>query len=56
MDKSYCWVEITDDGVIALNKKSVKFLEIEIGIKLLLVRNSGIAFVMGAKGTLIDKA
>ena len=54
--RSYCWAEITDGGVITLDEKSAKFLGIEIGMKLLSIRSSDIAFTMGAKGPLIEKA
>lgn len=50
-------------GWLALNKSEVylsddlmKMLEIKVGDKLLAIRSSDIAFTMGARGSLIDKA
>ena len=50
-------------GWIALNKSEVylsddlmKMLEIKVGDKLLAIRSSDIAFTMGFRGSLIDKA
>ena len=50
-------------GWLALNKSAVylsddfmKMLEIKVGDKLLAIRSSDIAFTMGAKGSLIEKA
>ncbi len=54
--RSYFWAEITADGIITLNEKAAEFLGIEIGMKLLSIRSSDIAFTMGAKGPLIEKA
>ena len=34
----------------------MKCLNVKVGDKLLVIRSSDIAFTMGAKGTLIDKA
>ncbi|WP_442486448.1 hypothetical protein [Fusobacterium necrophorum] len=50
-------------GWLALNKSAVylsddlmKMLEIKVGDKLLAIRSSDIAFAMGVKGSLIEKA
>ena len=50
-------------GWLALNKSAVylsddlmKMLEIKVGDKLLAIRSSDIAFTMGVKGSLIEKA
>ena len=50
-------------GWLALNKSAVylsddlmKILEIKVGDKLLAIRSSDIAFTMGVKGSLIEKA
>lgn len=53
--RSYAWVNISDDGQIALTDEMMKFLKIEPGMKLLSIRSSNIAFTMGAKGPLIEK-
>lgn len=54
--RSYCWVSISGTGVIQLNQKMLDFLNLEIGIELLSIRSSDIAFTMGAKGPLLEKA
>lgn len=54
--RSYCWVDISHDGKILLTKKMMEFLEVKPGIELLSIRSSDIAFTMGAKGSLIEKA
>ena len=54
--RSYCWVSISGTGVIQLNQKMVYFLNLEIGMELLSIRSSDIAFTMGAKGPLLEKA
>jgi len=52
----YCWTEITETGTIKLTEPMMKQLELTIGLKLLSIRSSDIAFTMGAKGPLLDKA
>lgn len=54
--RSYCWIGISETGVIQLDQKMVNFLHLEIGMKLLSIRSSDIAFTMGAKGPLLEKA
>lgn len=54
--RSYCWVSISGTGVIQLNQKMIDFLNLEIGMELLSIRSSDIAFTMGAKGPLLEKA
>ncbi len=54
--RSYCWVSISGTGVIQLNQKMLDFLNLEIGMELLSIRSSDIAFTMGAKGPLLEKA
>ncbi len=54
--RSYCWVSISGTGMIQLNQKMVDFLNLEIGMELLSIRSSDIAFTMGAKGPLLEKA
>ncbi len=54
--RSYCWIKISDEGVIQLNDDMMKFLDLRIGMELLSIRSSDIAFTMGAKGPLLDKA
>lgn len=54
--RSYCWVSISENGIIKLNQKMMKFLDLKIGMELLSIRSSSIAFTMGAKGILLEKS
>ena len=54
--RSYCWTEITQSGQIILTAEMMNFLEIQPGMSLLSIRSSDIAFTMGAKGPLLEKA
>ncbi len=54
--RSYCWVNISENGVIQLNQKILDFLNLKIGMKLLSIRSSDIAFTMGAIGPLLERA
>ncbi len=52
----YCWVEISKTGQIVLTKEMMNFLSVKPGTELLSIRSSDIAFTMGAKGPLLEKA
>ena len=52
----YCWVNISPDGKIKLTEEMMKFLDLQIGMELLSIRSSDIAFTMGAKGPLLEKS
>ena len=52
----YCWLFISEQGVLSLTRDISKTLEISINQKLLSIRGSDIAFVMGAKGPIIQRA
>lgn len=54
--RSYCWVNISKNGVIQFNQQILDFLNLKIGMELLSIRSSDIAFTMGAKGPLLEKA
>ena len=54
--RSYCWVNISENGVIQLNQQILDFLNLKIGMKLLSIRSSDIAFTMGATGPLLERA
>ncbi|MBQ9299731.1 MAG: hypothetical protein IJ214_04395 [Clostridia bacterium] len=54
--RSYCWTDISKTGKIVLTQEMMKFLKIEPGTQLLSIRSSDIAFTMGAKGPLLEKA
>ncbi len=54
--RSYCWVNISENGVIQLNQQILDFLNLKIGMELLSIRSSDIAFTMGATGPLLERA
>lgn len=53
--RKYGWLTLKESG-IHLSEPLMKNLGIKIGDKLLSIRSSDIAFTMGVKGALIDKA
>lgn len=55
-DGHIVWVNISENGVIQLNQQILDFLHLKIGMNLLSIRSSDIAFTMGAKGPLLEKA
>ena len=54
--RSYCWINISENGVIQLNQQTLNFLDLKIGMELLSIRSSDIAFTMGATGPLLERA
>lgn len=54
--RSYCWITISKNGTIQLNENILDFLHLKIGMQLLSIRSSDIAFTMGATGPLLEKA
>ena len=52
----YCWTAISEAGEIWLSDETMAFLRLEPGMRLLSIRSSDIAFTMGAKGPLLEKA
>lgn len=54
--RAYCWVGISEKGVIQLDQGMMKYLELDVGMELLAIRSSDIAFTMGARGPLLEKA
>ena len=54
--RAYCWLPICEDGVIFLTSGMLDFLKLQPGDLLLSIRSSDIAFTMGAKGPLVEKA
>ena len=54
--RSYCWINISENGVILLNQQILDFLNLKIGMELLSIRSSDIAFTMGAAGPLLERA
>ena len=53
--RKYGWLTLKDNGVY-ISPSLMQTLDIKIGDKLLAIRSSDIAFTMGAKGSLIQKA
>ena len=54
--RAYCWLSVTSDGIIRLDDAMLSFLSLSEGMSLLSIRSSNIAFTMGAKGPLLQKA
>ncbi len=54
--RSYCWVNISENDIIQLNQQILDFLNLKIGMELLSIRSSNIAFTMGATGPLLERA
>jgi len=54
--RSYCWVNISENGVIQLNQQILDFFNLKTGMELLSIRSSDIAFTMGATGPLLERA
>lgn len=54
--RSYCWTAISAEGEITLTEEMLAFLNVSPGMRLLCIRSSDIAFTMGSKGPLLDKA
>lgn len=52
----YCWIDITEEGQIVLTREMMDFLHLEPNMQLLSIRSSDIAFTMGAKGPLLERA
>ena len=53
--RKYGWLSLKENTVY-LSNDLMKMLEIKVGDKLLAIRSSDIAFTMGVKGRLIEKA
>jgi len=54
--RKYAWLGIGSNGVIKLPQRTLEILELKSGMELLSIRSSDIAFTMGAKGPLLEKA
>ena len=54
--RPYCWLEISQEGQILLTKKMMDFLKVNPRMELPSIRSSDVAFTMGAKGPLLEKA
>ena len=54
--RAYCWAAISEAGTLRLTKEMLTVLQLEPGMRLLAIRSSDIAFTMGAKGPLLERA
>lgn len=54
--RAYCWTAVSKNGEITLTKEMMAFLNLKPEMRLLSIRSSDIAFTMGAKGPLLEKA
>lgn len=54
--RKYAWVSIDKSGAIKMPQSTLSVLELQSGMELLSIRSSDIAFTMGAKGPLLEKA
>lgn len=54
--RKYAGLGIDSNGVIKLPQSTLEVLELQSGMELLSIRSSDIAFTMGAKGPLLEKA
>ena len=52
----YCWIKIGGNGVLRPDGKTLSFLRLTPGMRLISIRSSDIAFTMGAEGPLFAKA
>ena len=54
--RKYAWISIDGSGVIKVPPKTLSVLDLHSGMELLSIRSSDIAFTMGAKGPLMERA
>ena len=54
--RKYAWLGIDKSGVIKIPQSTLSVLNLQSGMELLSIRSSDIAFTMGAKGPLLEKA
>lgn len=54
--RKYAWLFIDKSGVIKMPQSTLSALNLQSGMELLSIRSSDIAFTMGAKGPLLEKA
>lgn len=52
----YCWQSVSKTGVLQFTDTLLNTLSLKVNDKLLSIRGSDIAFVMGVKGPLIERA
>ncbi|MFZ6031163.1 MAG: hypothetical protein ACOYYS_25930 [Chloroflexota bacterium] len=54
--RSYCWAGFSPDGRLQLSAKTLAAYDVKEGDRLLSIRGSNLAFVMGVRGPLIAHA
>ena len=54
--RAYCWISVSASGEFTLTEEMMAFLHLKPEMRLLSIRSSDIAFTMGAKGPLLEKA
>ena len=54
--RAYCYTVISESGEIRLTEEMMSYLHLRPEMPLLCIRSSDIAFTMGAKGPLLEKA
>lgn len=54
--RGYCWTRVSPDGSIVLSPGMRRVLALSPGMELMAIRSSDIAFTMGAKGPLLERA
>lgn len=54
--RKYAWLNMNKNGVIKLPQSTLAVLDLQSGMELLAIRSSDIAFTMGTKGPLLQKA
>ena len=54
--RGYCWANLDTCGAVHLTREALSYLDLFTHNELLCIRSSNIAFTMGAKGPLLDKA
>lgn len=54
--RKYCWIGVSREGTIRFTKQMLQALDLSLGMELLSIRSSDIAFTMGAKGPLLKRA
>lgn len=54
--RKYAWLVLKENGSIQFTPQLLEQLNLNVGDELLCIRSSDIAFTMGAKGPLLEKA
>ena len=54
--RKYAWLSIDQSGIIKMPQTALSVLDLRPGMELLSIRSSDIAFTIGAKGPLLEKA